>query len=214
MRITVDGTLSPHVAAKDVILAIIGRIGAGGAVRHVIEYAGSRDPRARHGSAHDDLQHEHRGRRARRHGRAGRDHVRMARRPSARTARFRRGGRGMAHAARATPMRAFDREVSLARGRDRADRHLGHQPGDGDADHRARARPRRGIRCRTARAHAGTARLHGSRCPARRSTASRSIASSSAAAPTAGSPICAPPPPCCAGAAPWCPASSCPARCR
>jgi 3-isopropylmalate/(R)-2-methylmalate dehydratase large subunit len=41
MRITVDGTLSPHVAAKDVILAIIGRIGAGGAVRHVIEYAGS-----------------------------------------------------------------------------------------------------------------------------------------------------------------------------
>ena len=41
MRITVEGTLSPHVAAKDVILAIIGRIGAGGAVRHVIEYAGS-----------------------------------------------------------------------------------------------------------------------------------------------------------------------------
>ncbi|MBN8926113.1 MAG: 3-isopropylmalate dehydratase large subunit [Rhodospirillales bacterium 69-11] len=41
MRITVDGTLSPHVAGKDVILAIIGRIGAGGAVGHVIEYAGS-----------------------------------------------------------------------------------------------------------------------------------------------------------------------------
>ncbi|MBN8898886.1 MAG: 3-isopropylmalate dehydratase large subunit, partial [Rhodospirillales bacterium] len=41
LRITVDGTLSPHVAGKDVILAIIGRIGAGGAVGHVIEYAGS-----------------------------------------------------------------------------------------------------------------------------------------------------------------------------
>jgi len=41
LRITVDGTLAPHVAAKDVILAIIGRIGAGGAVGHVIEYAGS-----------------------------------------------------------------------------------------------------------------------------------------------------------------------------
>jgi 3-isopropylmalate/(R)-2-methylmalate dehydratase large subunit len=41
LRITIDGTLSPHVAAKDVILAIIGRIGAGGAVGHVIEYAGS-----------------------------------------------------------------------------------------------------------------------------------------------------------------------------
>ena len=40
-RISVDGTLSPHVAAKDLILAIIARIGAGGAVRHVIEYAGS-----------------------------------------------------------------------------------------------------------------------------------------------------------------------------
>jgi 3-isopropylmalate/(R)-2-methylmalate dehydratase large subunit len=41
MRITVDGALGPHVTAKDVILAIIGRIGAGGAVGHVIEYAGS-----------------------------------------------------------------------------------------------------------------------------------------------------------------------------
>ena len=40
MRITVGGTLGPHVTAKDVILAIIGQIGAGGAVGHVIEYAG------------------------------------------------------------------------------------------------------------------------------------------------------------------------------
>jgi len=41
LRISVDGVLSPHVAAKDLILAIIARIGAGGAVGHVIEYAGS-----------------------------------------------------------------------------------------------------------------------------------------------------------------------------
>jgi 3-isopropylmalate/(R)-2-methylmalate dehydratase large subunit len=41
LRITVDGVLSEHVAGKDLILAIIGRIGAGGAVGHVIEYAGS-----------------------------------------------------------------------------------------------------------------------------------------------------------------------------
>ncbi len=41
MRITVDGVLGPHVSAKDVILAIIGRIGAAGAVGHAIEYAGS-----------------------------------------------------------------------------------------------------------------------------------------------------------------------------
>ncbi|PYO03602.1 MAG: 3-isopropylmalate dehydratase large subunit [Candidatus Rokuibacteriota bacterium] len=41
MRITVDGRLGFGVAAKDVILAIIARIGAGGGVGHVIEYAGS-----------------------------------------------------------------------------------------------------------------------------------------------------------------------------
>ena len=41
LRITVDGMLHRHVAAKDVILAIIARIGAAGASGHVIEYAGS-----------------------------------------------------------------------------------------------------------------------------------------------------------------------------
>ena len=41
LRINVAGALSPHVAAKDLILAIIARIGAGGAVGHVIEYSGS-----------------------------------------------------------------------------------------------------------------------------------------------------------------------------
>ncbi len=40
MRITVDGTLSPHVVGKDLILAIIARIGTAGATGHVIEYAG------------------------------------------------------------------------------------------------------------------------------------------------------------------------------
>jgi 3-isopropylmalate/(R)-2-methylmalate dehydratase large subunit len=41
MRIVVDGTLAHGVHAKDVILAIIARIGAAGGVGHVIEYAGS-----------------------------------------------------------------------------------------------------------------------------------------------------------------------------
>src|SRR5262249_25199965 len=41
MRISVDGRLGPGVNAKDVILAIIAKIGAGGGVRHAIEYAGS-----------------------------------------------------------------------------------------------------------------------------------------------------------------------------
>jgi 3-isopropylmalate/(R)-2-methylmalate dehydratase large subunit len=41
MRITVDGALGAGVGAKDVVLAIIARIGAAGGVGHVIEYAGS-----------------------------------------------------------------------------------------------------------------------------------------------------------------------------
>ena len=41
MSVTVDGTLSPGVTAKDVILAIIGQIGTGGGIGHVIEYRGS-----------------------------------------------------------------------------------------------------------------------------------------------------------------------------
>ena len=41
MRIRVDGTLPNRVSAKDVIIAIIARIGIGGAVGHAIEYAGS-----------------------------------------------------------------------------------------------------------------------------------------------------------------------------
>ena len=41
MRIRIDGTLAPAVTAKDVILAVIARIGIGGASGHAIEYAGS-----------------------------------------------------------------------------------------------------------------------------------------------------------------------------
>lgn len=40
MRILIDGVLSTGVTAKDIILAIIARIGIGGAQGHVIEYAG------------------------------------------------------------------------------------------------------------------------------------------------------------------------------
>lgn len=40
MRITVDGVLPPGVTAKDMILAIIGKIGTAGGTGHVIEYAG------------------------------------------------------------------------------------------------------------------------------------------------------------------------------
>lgn len=40
MRINVDGQLAPGVSAKDLTLAVIGRIGFGGGSGHVIEYAG------------------------------------------------------------------------------------------------------------------------------------------------------------------------------
>src|SRR5205823_10828421 len=41
MAITVDGDLPAGVTAKDVILAIIGTIGTGGGVGHILEYRGS-----------------------------------------------------------------------------------------------------------------------------------------------------------------------------
>src|SRR6516164_11824441 len=40
MRVTVNGRLAPGIAAKDVVLAIIARIGADGATGHAIEFAG------------------------------------------------------------------------------------------------------------------------------------------------------------------------------
>ncbi len=40
MEIRIDGKLPPHITAKDVILAIIGRIGTAGATGYVVEYRG------------------------------------------------------------------------------------------------------------------------------------------------------------------------------
>ncbi|MGP1615006.1 MAG: 3-isopropylmalate dehydratase large subunit, partial [Pollutimonas bauzanensis] len=40
LRVTIAGRIADGVTAKDIILAIIGRIGAAGATGHVIEYAG------------------------------------------------------------------------------------------------------------------------------------------------------------------------------
>ena len=41
MSVTFDGRLSPGVTAKDLILGLIAKIGAGGAVGHVLEYRGT-----------------------------------------------------------------------------------------------------------------------------------------------------------------------------
>ncbi|MGG2362137.1 aconitase family protein, partial [Salmonella enterica] len=41
MKIAVEGELGPGVTAKDIVLAIIGRIGTAGGTGYVIEYTGS-----------------------------------------------------------------------------------------------------------------------------------------------------------------------------
>ena len=41
MRVNVDGQLPAEVTAKDIILAVIAKIGTGGGQGHVIEYRGS-----------------------------------------------------------------------------------------------------------------------------------------------------------------------------
>jgi len=40
LRVTVEGTLAPGVTAKDIVLAIIGKLGTAGGTGYVIEYAG------------------------------------------------------------------------------------------------------------------------------------------------------------------------------
>jgi len=46
LRVTFDGLPPPGVSAKDLILAMIARIGIGGATGHVIEYAARRSARS------------------------------------------------------------------------------------------------------------------------------------------------------------------------
>ncbi len=93
MAVTCDGLLPYGVTAKDLILAIIARIGTAGGQGHVIEYRGAALDRAVHGRPDDGLQHVHRGRSKGRHGRAGRHNVRLPRGPAARSSRCRVGCR-------------------------------------------------------------------------------------------------------------------------
>ena len=41
LNVVLDGRLAPGVTAKDVVLAVIGRIGVDGGTGHVIEFSGS-----------------------------------------------------------------------------------------------------------------------------------------------------------------------------
>ena len=93
-----------------------------------------RIPRQRHRSAvdggpDDGLQHDHRGRRPRRHGRARRDHLRLPQGPPARADRRRLGSRGrrLGPAAHRRGRRIRHRGLPR-RGDAEPVRHLGHQP--------------------------------------------------------------------------------------
>ena len=88
--------LGPGVAAKDVILAIIARISAGGGTGHAHRVRGPGHRRDVHGRADDGLQHVHRGGRARGHGGARRAHLRATSRAGPSRPRARAGTAALA----------------------------------------------------------------------------------------------------------------------
>ena len=71
MQIDVQGKRPRGVTAKDIILAIIGKIGIGGGNGHVVEYTGEAVRGLSMEGAHDDVQYVDRRRRARGNGGAG-----------------------------------------------------------------------------------------------------------------------------------------------
>ena len=140
MRITFEGDEMPAgVTAKDLILATIGQMGVAGGTGHVIEFAGPVIEKPLDGGPHDHLQHDHRGRRPRRHDRPRRGHVRVPEGPPRRAPgrRLGRRGRALEHAAhrRRRHIRQGDHG---RRGLHLADGHLGHDPGPGGRRGRAR----------------------------------------------------------------------------
>ncbi len=132
MAVTIDGELPAGVTAKDLVLAVIGRIGTGGGMGHVIEYRGSAIRGALDGGTDDRLQHVHRGRGTRRHDRPGRDHPRLHRGPRPRPEGGGVGGSGRGLAPAADRRRRHLRQGGDHR-RHRAvpTRDLGDQPGPG-----------------------------------------------------------------------------------
>ena len=133
MAVTVEGALPAGVTAKDIILAVIAQIGTGGGQGYVIEYRGVGHPGAVDGGPDDHLQHVHRGRRAGRHDRAGRDDLRLPEGPAARAARARTGTPRSKYwrTLRSDDDAVFDDEVVLDADDPDAVRHLGHQPRPG-----------------------------------------------------------------------------------
>ena len=61
MAINVNGEAPAGVTAKDIVLAIIGRIGTGGGIGHIIEYRGTAIEALSMEGADDRMQHVDRG---------------------------------------------------------------------------------------------------------------------------------------------------------
>ncbi len=75
MKVAIEGPRPHGVTAKDMILAVIGKIGIAGGTGYVFEYNGRSSSRPLDGRPHDHVQHVDRRRRARRNGSARRHDV-------------------------------------------------------------------------------------------------------------------------------------------
>ncbi len=202
MRVQVDGQLGRGCSAKDIVLAIIGKIGTAGGTGYTIEFAGS---------AIRALSMEGRmtvcnmaieaGARA---GLIAVDETTIA---YLRGRPFSPSGLEWALAEaywrtlRSDADAHWDAVVTLDAARSPPADHLGHVARNGRRGRRARSRSGKRARPRAARRDGARAALHGARrrtCP---SPTSGSTRSSSARAPTPGSRTCAKPPRSCASSA-------------
>ena len=139
-------TLPAGVTAKDVILAIIGRIGTGGGIGSSSSTAARPSGRLSMEGRMTRLQHVDRGRRQGRADRPRRHHLRLPRGPRAtprRASDWERGARRLAHAAHRRRRRPSTRRSRSTPPTLSPARLLGHQPGQVVAARRRGARPRR-----------------------------------------------------------------------
>jgi 3-isopropylmalate/(R)-2-methylmalate dehydratase large subunit len=136
----VDGKLPPGVAAKDIILAIIGEIGTASGTGYALEYAGRGDPRSVDGRPHDGVQHVGRRRRQGQLHRAGRESLFtfLKDRPKSPKGKMWDEPCATWETLTSDDGAHFDREIRLDAANSRR-WSLGHQPRAGNLDHRPRA---------------------------------------------------------------------------
>ncbi len=144
MLVRVEGQLAAGVTAKDIVLAIIGKIGTAGGNGHAMEFAGSAIRDLSHGRPHDHLQHGHRGRCPRRPGGRRREDHRLRRRAVRSRPRASEWDKAVAQLAGPGVRR---RRGVRHRGRAEGRRHqaagqLGHLAGDGAGRRRNACRTR------------------------------------------------------------------------